>query len=446
MYLDQFQPPPPLLIGHHLGLSLYAEGRGFALPRVREMLSEDPDRYSDLCGSTVGLVMPLLDWRGQKLPFCVTACIGDQVVAAAWAGTITSRETGAQGCNVSFGVRTEFGGKGLATFLSAVAYQQCLADAQCLEFVNVQTEAGNLGARAIATRLELRRAPMFDRETRGRAPRLYVAYRAPADVVTARCIEIVTDAGVDVQLPLPRPASDWPTEVQPRAPLPPSIAGLLPPFKGSDMINSPFPIPKGLFAQTGVSATTARADNEALRNALAGPHGLLPGIALVENQLTTSKQASPGDAPFPLVGEEARIYHDGALSAYVHSLEMVSSDCVRELFNSLGPVPGEEAALVTQNRLMAEMLFGKCGVSSGADVIEKCLVVATRAEHADAPFLMNAEQSAVWHRAQRTAYQYVLEMLCTDRLKQLAPQFAALAFEPEALDLADDDAPAAPAM
>lgn len=59
---------------------------------------------------------------------------------------------------------------------------------------------------------------------------------------------------------------------------------------------------------------------------------------------------------------------------------------------------------------------------------------------------MNAEQGAVWHRAQRTAYQYVLEMLCTDRVKQLAPQFAALVFEPDALDLADDDAPAAPAM
>lgn len=446
MYLDQFQPLPPLLIGHHLGLSLYAEGRGFALPRVREMLSEDPDRYSDLCGSTVALVMPLLDWRGQKLPFCVTACIGDQVVAAAWAGTIASRETGAQGCNVSFGVRTEFGGKGLATILSAVAYQQCLADAQYLEFVNVQTEAGNLGARAIATRLELRRAPMFDRETRVRAPRLYVTYRAPADVVTARCIEIVTDAGVDVQLPLPRSVSDWPTEVQPRASLPPSIAGLLPPFKGSSMINSPFPIPKAPAAPAGVAATTARAGNDALRNALAGPHGLLSGIALVENQLATSTRAAPADAPFPLVGEEARIYHEGAISAYVHSLEMVSSDCVRELFNSLGPVPGDEAALVAQNQLMAEMLFGKCGVTSGADVIEKCLAVATRAEHADAPFPMNAQQGAVWHQAQRTAYQYVLEMLCTDRLKQLAPQFAALVFEPDALDLADDDAPAAPAM
>jgi len=446
MYLDQFQPPHPILIGHHLGLSIYAEGQGFALPRVREMLSEDPDRYSDLCGSTVGLVMPLLDWRGQRLPFCVTACIDDQVVAAAWAGTITSRETGAQGCNVSFGVCPEFSGKGLATILSAIAYRQSLADAQYLEFVNVQTEAGNLGARAIATRLELRRAPMFDRETRGRAPRLYVTYRAPADVVTGRCIEIVTDAGVDVQLPLARSTSRRSTEVQPRPSLQPSIAALLPPFKRANMITSPFPIPKAPAAPARVAATTARTDNDTLRNILAGPNGLLPGIALVENQLTTSKRAAPADVPFPLVGEEARIYHEGALSAYIHSLEMVSSDCVRELFNSLGPVPGDEAALVAQNQLMAETLFGKCGVTSGADVIEKYLAVATRAEHADAPFPMNAEQGAIWHRAQRTAYQYVLEMLCTDRLKQLVPQFAALVLEPDGPDLADDDAPAAPAM
>lgn len=445
MYLDQFQPPPPTLIGQHLGLDLYAEGQGFALPRVRDMLTEAPERYSDLCGHTAGLIMPLLDWRGQKLPFCVTACVDDQVVAAAWAGTVTSRETGAQGCNVSFGVRPAFGGKGLATILSAIAYQQCLRDAPELEFVNVQTEAGNVGARAIATRLELRRTCEFDRETRGRAPRLYVTYRAPADIVTARCIEIIADAGVNIDFP-PRRSErrQRGSEVQPRVALPPSIAALLPPFKGSSMTNLPFPIPQAILAQARAAGGSARADNDILRNALAGRHGILPGIALVENQLVTSTRSAPADVPFPLVGEEARIYHEGSISAYVHSLEMVSSDCVRELFDSLGPVPSDDADLVAQNQLIAEALFGRCGVTSGADVIEKRLAVATRAAHADAPFPMNAAHGAIWHQAQRTAYQYVLEMLCTDSLKQLAPQFAGLAFQPAAPDLADDDVPAAP--
>lgn len=340
MYLDQFQPLPPVLIGHHLGLDLFAEGQRFALPRVRDMLADDPDRYSDLCGRTVGLIMPLLDWYGQMLPFCVTACIDDQVVAAAWAGTIISRETGAQGCNVSFGVRPAYGGKGLATILSAIAYQQCRGDAPDLEFVNIQTEAGNQGARAIATRLELQRASIFDRETRGRAPRLYVAYRAPADVVTARCIEIVTDAGVNVYLPPPRSARrPRRPEAQPRASLQLSIASLLPPLKGSNMTNSTFPIPKAIAAPVRSATTTARTDNDTLRDSLSGPCGLLRGIALLEKKLASSKRAAPEDAPFPLVGEEALTYHQGATAAYAHSLEMVSSDCVRELFNSLGRCP-----------------------------------------------------------------------------------------------------------
>jgi hypothetical protein len=60
MYLNQFQPPSPILIGHHLGLDFYAEGQGFALPRALDMLAEDPEKYSDFRGRTVGLIMPLL--------------------------------------------------------------------------------------------------------------------------------------------------------------------------------------------------------------------------------------------------------------------------------------------------------------------------------------------------------------------------------------------------
>jgi hypothetical protein len=180
-----------------------------------------------------------------------------------------------------------------------------------------------------------------------------------------------------------------------------------------------------------------------LRNALAGPHGLLSGIALVENHLTVATRFAPEIVPFPLVGEAAHIYHEGAISAYVHSLEMISSERVRKLFDSLGPVPRDDAALAAQNQLIAETLFGKFGVTSGAEVIEKRLEVATCAEHADAPFPMDVEH---WHQAQRTAYQYVLEMLCTDRLKQLAPRFASLGVQTDTPDLADDEVPAAPAM
>lgn len=444
MYLNQFRPAAPILIGHHQGLALFAEGQGFALPRVRTMLAGDVDRYSDLCGSTVGQIIPLLDWRGREVPFCVTACRDDQVVAAAWAGTITSRETGAEGCNISFGVRPEFSGMGLATLLSAIAYEQCLADAPTLEFVNVQTEAGNLGARAIANRLELRRAPLFDRETGGRASRLYVTYRAEARVVTARCAEILAAAGAAVQLPAPACRHSRPgrcrreSELQPRIELPPSITALLSPIKGSSMTATIAQSRDASTAAVLAGTGTPCADNQVLRNALAGPHGLLPGIALVEHQLGVARRGDPGDVPWPLVGAEARIYHEASIGAYVHSLEMVSSNCLRELHSALGPVPSTDATALEQNQQMAVALFGQHGVTGGADTIEKCLAVAVRGKHADSPFPMTPEEGAVWHRAQRTAYLYVLEMLCMDSVKKLAPRFAHLVEVEDAQDQTDE--------
>lgn len=183
---------------------------------------------------------------------------------------------------------------------------------------------------------------------------------------------------------------------------------------------------------------TPCADNQVLRTALAGPHGLLPGIALVEHQLGVARRGDPSDVPWPLVGAAARIYHEASIGAYVHSLEMVSSNCLRELHSALGPVPSTDAAALEQNEQMAAALFGKHGVTSGADTIEKCLAVAVGGKHADSPFPVTPEEGAVWHRAQRTAYQYVLEMLCTDSVKKLAPRFAHLVEVEDAQDQTDE--------
>lgn len=451
MLLDQFLPPSPVQIGHHKNLTLFAEGQGFALPRVRAMLAEDTQRYSDLCGSTVGMVMPLLDWRIRDMPFCVAACHEEEVVAAAWAGTVTSRETGAIGCNISYGVRPDFSGQGLATILSAIAYQQCAASEPKLEFVNVQTEAGNDGAQVVAERLQLARAPAFDRTTSGSAPRLYVTYRAAGHLVAARCVAILAAAGIEAT-PLPvRPVARLAQAVQPRIELPPSIAALLPPRRGSTMPHSHSHSHSQSQAAAPSSATSkARTDNETLRNALAGKHGLLPGIALVEEQLKVARRAAPAEAPFPLTPDEARLHHEASASAYSHSLEMVSSDFLRELHAKLGPAPGApggEGRTVTdleaENALLADALFGKYGVTSGADVIEKCLATATRADHLDSRFPLTAAQGALWHRAQQSAYVYVLEMLCTDRLKSLSVQFPLPA---DPAPAADEEPAPAPGM
>jgi len=449
MFLDQFLPPAPVQIGHHKNLTLFAEGQGFALPRVRAMLAEDTERYSDLCGRTVGLVMPLLDWRIRDMPFCVTACHGEEVVAAAWAGTVTSRETGAIGCNISYGVRPDFSGRGLATILSAIAYQQCAAGASMLEFANVQTEAGNDGAQVVAERLQLARAPAFDRKTSGRAPRLYVTYRAADHLVAARCRTILASAGISLSPPPDRPVMHRANAVQPRVELPPSISTFLPSRRGPTMPH-PGPTAAAPAAAPHSAPSKVRTENETLRNALAGQHGLLPGIALIEEQLKAAQRAAPGDAPFPLTTAEARLHHQASASAYSHSLEMVSSDFLRELHAKLGPAPGAPGAedraasdLVAENAALADALFGKHGVTRGATVIEECLATATSANHLDAPFPLTAAQAALWHRAQQSAYVYVLEMLCTDRLKSLAPQFP---LPPEPAPVADEDPAPAPGL
>jgi hypothetical protein len=444
MYLDQFLPPAPILLGNYHDLNLYAEGQGFALARVRDMLAGDIERYTDLCGRTVGQIVPLLDWRIHRAPYCVTACQGDQVVAAAWAGTIRSKQTGAVGCNISYGVRPEASGKGLATILSALAYQQCVADAPALEFVNIQTEAHNLGARAIAARLALLRAPAFDRETECRSPRLYVTYRAHREAVKVRCEEILAAAGVVVHWPEGQaPTRPSPLQVQPRIELPPSITALFQLPQGSSMTTSP--VPSAAVAASPAPTAVHSASHQVLRDALTGPHGLLPGIALVEHQLGIAKNAAPGDAPYPLTPAQANIYHRASVAAYTHSLEMVSSEYIREMLAQFGPAPaaGAGASQDAQDRAIADLLFGQCGVVSGLGIIEKCLGQSARADHLDSPLGMDAENAGIWHRAQVSAYQYVLEMLCADRVRELAPQFTHLLPPPssEASPTEDDPAP-----
>lgn len=68
-------------------------------------------------------------------------------------------------------------------------------------------------------------------------------------------------------------------------------------------------------------------------------------------------------------------------------------------------------SLAAENELLRAALFGKHGVRSGLDIIEKCLVKATQADHSDAPFPYDPEQAAIYHRAQQDAYRHTLEMV-----------------------------------
>lgn len=47
------------------------------------------------------------------------------------------------------------------------------------------------------------------------------------------------------------------------------------------------------------------------------------GTEVVEKALEKALKADPKDAPFPLTGEEARIWHQASADAYQHALEMM---------------------------------------------------------------------------------------------------------------------------
>lgn len=47
------------------------------------------------------------------------------------------------------------------------------------------------------------------------------------------------------------------------------------------------------------------------------------GTRVIEECLARAIRADPGDVPFPLLGDEARLWHAATASAYQHALEMM---------------------------------------------------------------------------------------------------------------------------
>lgn len=47
----------------------------------------------------------------------------------------------------------------------------------------------------------------------------------------------------------------------------------------------------------------------------------------------------------------------------------------------------------------------------GAEIIERCLAKAIKADPEDAPFPLTGEEARLWHSAQEQAYRHALEMM-----------------------------------
>jgi hypothetical protein len=78
------------------------------------------------------------------------------------------------------------------------------------------------------------------------------------------------------------------------------------------------------------------AENQQLKEALFGRHGVVIGLAILEKNLNVATRAKHEDAPFPMDQEQARIWHQAGRSAYCHALEMLNCDTLRELAVKMG--------------------------------------------------------------------------------------------------------------
>ena len=75
------------------------------------------------------------------------------------------------------------------------------------------------------------------------------------------------------------------------------------------------------------------------------------GLDIVERNFTVAQNADPADAPFPLTGQEAALWHKASASAYQHALEMCNSQSLKAFVeNGFNPVPDADAPVLTEGR------------------------------------------------------------------------------------------------
>lgn len=101
--------------------------------------------------------------------------------------------------------------------------------------------------------------------------------------------------------------------------------------------------------------------------------------------------------------------------------------------------------LVSEHKLLKEMLFGRHGILSGVDTLEKNLATATRAKHEDAPFPLDEQQARLYHRASASAYQHALEMVSSGCIRELGVKLGCITQDTSGQAEAEDEAAPAPA-
>jgi RimJ/RimL family protein N-acetyltransferase len=147
-----------MLVGHFEEFQIFLEGRRLFPQRTQEFVWANTERFADVIGPGHEVVNKAGWHYTANAPFCFTAALHGQVIAAAWSRHILATD-GRQGCNLAYALLNQVEGKGVAKLLSSMAVQALFNETPNLDFVNVQTRVLNTRSSALALSFGMQLVP-----------------------------------------------------------------------------------------------------------------------------------------------------------------------------------------------------------------------------------------------------------------------------------------------
>lgn len=145
--------------------------------------------------------------------------------------------------------------------------------------------------------------------------------------------------------------------------------------------------------------------NQMLNSALNGKSGIVCSIGLIEKAYKKACEAKTEDAIFPLVDEDASIYHYANRAAYGNVLSMMAAIPRNTNFDELShPLP-EIFKKITAGIKNIERLY------SSSIEAAKYMWPVEEIAYSGFPILLNDAKAGLWHKTQAGAYNYALEMI-----------------------------------
>lgn len=179
----------------------------------------DDVRYADIFGPDLKYIMPAMKWKFKPNPNNVGILIFDDemnIAAATATLNLISHNTDV-GCNLSYAVKKDYEGRGLAKIASAICIHTFYELNKCPElFVNIQYRSTNERSAALANKLGTKNEPgrQLSIPTPSGEHIVICTNRAPIEVAVQQTkhisLEDVTQQGFDALLECDGSSSESP--------------------------------------------------------------------------------------------------------------------------------------------------------------------------------------------------------------------------------------------